>query len=197
MTSWFAKIVFFHLMGWKIEGEFPFLKKFIIAVYPHTQNMDFVIGVLTRSVLNEKISYVGKQELFNPLTGWFFRALGGTPVNRNSNENKVSAIAKIFNEKDAFRMAIVPEGTRKKVDQWKTGFYYIALEAEIPILLVHFNYPHKKISFLKHKKYREKNRLFICEGKRSVLSALLKPKIIYIIYFSNSFKLKKIIVFFK
>ncbi len=149
MISWLAKIVFFHLMGWKIEGEFPFLKKFIIAVYPHTQNMDFVIGVLTRSVLNEKISYVGKQELFNPLTGWFFRALGGTPVNRNSNENKVSALAKIFNEKDAFRMAIAPEGTRKKVDQWKTGFYYIALEAEIPVLLVHFNYPHKKVSFLR------------------------------------------------
>ena len=97
MISWLAKIVFFHLMGWKIEGEFPFLKKFIIAVYPHTQNMDFVIGVLTRSVLNEKISYVGKQELFNPITGWFFRALGGTPVNRNSSENKESAIAKIFN----------------------------------------------------------------------------------------------------
>ena len=92
---------------------------------------------------------MGKQELFNPLTGWFFRALGGTPVNRNSNENKVSAIAKIFYEKDAFRMAIAPEGTRKKVDQWKTGFYYIALEAEIPVLLVHFNYPHKKVSFLK------------------------------------------------
>ena len=149
MTSWLARIVFFRLMGWKIEGEFPFLKKLIIAVYPHTRSMDFVIGLLTRSVLNEKISYVGKKELFNPLTGWFFRVLGGTPVNRNSNENKVSAIAKIFKEKDTFRMAIAPEGTRKKVDHWKTGFYYIALEAEIPILLVHFNYPYKKISFLK------------------------------------------------
>ena len=149
MTSWLAKIVFFRLMGWKIEGDFPLLKKFIIAVYPHSRNMDFVIGVLTRSVLNEKISYVGKQELFNQFTGWFFRALGGTPVNRNSNENKVSAIAKFFKEKDVFRMAIAPEGTRKKVDHWKTGFYYIALEAEIPILLVHFNYPFKKISFLK------------------------------------------------
>ena len=149
MTSWLAKIVFFRLMGWKIEGDFPFLKKFIIAVYPHTRSMDLFIGVLARLVLNEKISYVGKQELFNPLTGWFFRALGGTPVNRNSNENKVSAIAKIFKEKDAFRMAITPEGTRKKVDHWKSGFYYIALEAEIPILLVHFNYPYKKISFLK------------------------------------------------
>ena len=149
MMSWLAKILFLRIMGWRIEGDFPQLKKFIVAVYPHTRNMDFIIGVLTRAVLNEKISYVGKKELFNPLTGWFFRALGGTPINRNSNENIVSAIAQIFIEQDAFRMAIAPEGTRKKVDRWKTGFYYIALEAEVPILLVHFNYPSKKVSFLK------------------------------------------------
>ena len=149
MISYLAKMVFYRLMSWRIEGDFPQLKKFILAVYPHTRNMDFIVGVLTRAVLNEKISYMGKQELFNPLTGWFFRALGGTPINRNSNENKVSAIAQIFKEKDAFRMAIAPEGTRKKVDRWKTGFYYIALEAEVPILLVHFNYTSKKVSFLK------------------------------------------------
>ena len=87
--------------------------------------------------------------MFNPFTGWFFRALGGAPINRGSNENKVSAIAKIFKEKKFFRMAITPEGTRKKVDHWKTGFYYIAMEAEVPILLVHFNYTLKKVSFLK------------------------------------------------
>tara|TARA_B100001059_G_scaffold187099_1_gene189203 strand:- start:19478 stop:20002 length:525 start_codon:yes stop_codon:yes gene_type:complete len=149
MISYLAKMVFFRLMGWRIEGDFPQLKKFILAVYPHTRNMDFIVGVLTRAVLNEKISYVGKQELFNPLTGWFFRALGGTPINRNSNENNVSAIAQIFKEKDVFRMAIAPEGTRKKVDRWKTGFYYIALEAEVAVLLVHFNHPSKKVSFLK------------------------------------------------
>ena len=71
------------------------------------------------------------------------------PINRGFNENKVSAIAKNFKEKKFFRMAITPEGTRKKVDHWKTGFYYIAMEAEVPILLVHFNYTSKKVSFLK------------------------------------------------
>lgn len=149
MISGLAKILFFRLMGWKFEGTFPSLNKFIVAVYPHSRNFDFIIGVLSRAVLKEKISYVGKQELFNPLTGWFFRALGGTPINRDSSENKVSAIAQIFKQKDAFRMAIAPEGTRKKVERWKTGFYYIALEADVPILLVHFNYPSKKVSFLK------------------------------------------------
>ena len=114
MISYLAKMVFFHLMGWRIEGDFPQLKKFIVAVYPHARNMDFIVGVLTRAVLNEKISYVGKQELFNPLRVGFFRALGGTPINRNSNENKVSAIAQIIKEKDAFRMAIAPGGNSKK-----------------------------------------------------------------------------------
>lgn len=149
MISWFSKIIFLRLMGWKIEGDFPSLNKFVLAVVPHTRNTDFIIGVLTRAVVDQKISYVGKKELFNPLTGWFFRALGGSPINRNSTENKVSSIAKIFKEKEVFRMAIAPEGTRKKVDKWKTGFYYIAMEAEVPILLVNFNYALKQVGFLK------------------------------------------------
>ncbi len=149
MISWLAKLVFFRIMGWSIEGDFTDLKKFILAVVPHTKNMDFIVGIMTRAVINKKINYLGKKELFNPLTGWFFRALGGTSINRSSNENKVSAIAKIFKEKDEFIMAIAPEGTRKKVERWKTGFYYIALEANVPILLVHFNHPGKKVSFLK------------------------------------------------
>ena len=149
MISWFSKIIFLRLMGWKIEGDFPSLNKFVLAIVPHTRNTDFIIGVLTRAVVDQKISYVGKKELFNPLTGWFFRALGGTPINRNSTENKVSSISKIFKEKEVFRMAIAPEGTRKKVDKWKTGFYYIAMEAEVPILLVNFNYALKQVGFLK------------------------------------------------
>ena len=149
MISWFSKIIFLRLMGWKIEGDFPSLNKFVLAVVPHTRNTDFIIGVLTRAVVDQKISYVGKKELFNPLTGWFFRALGGTPINRNSTENKVSSIAKIFKGKELFRMAIAPEKKRKKVDKWKTGFYYIAMEAEVPILLVNFNYALKQVGFLK------------------------------------------------
>tara|TARA_B100001057_G_scaffold490234_1_gene578078 strand:+ start:672 stop:1196 length:525 start_codon:yes stop_codon:yes gene_type:complete len=149
MISWFSKIIFLRIMGWKIEGDFPSLNKFVLAVVPHTRNTDFIIGLLTRAVVDQKISYVGKKELFNPLTGWFFRSLGGTPINRNSTENKVSSIAKIFKEKEVFRMAIAPEGTRKKVDRWKTGFYYIAMEAEVPILLVNFNYALKQVGFLK------------------------------------------------
>ena len=100
-------------------------------------------------MLGEQINFIGKKELFNPFTGWFFTAMGGSPINRGTNENKVTAIAEVFNKRDYFRLAIAPEGTRKKVDRWKTGFYHISIKASVPILLVNFNYREKKVSFLK------------------------------------------------
>lgn len=148
MITRLSRFIFFKLMGWKIEGTFPDLNKMIIAVAPHSKNFDFIIGLLTRAAINEKINYVGKKELFNPITGWFFRATGGTPINRGARENTVQAIAKIFKSISFFRLAIAPEGTRKKVNQWKTGFYFIAKEANVPILLVKFDYLQKKVCFL-------------------------------------------------
>ena len=148
MMSWIAKLIFLRIMGWKIVGHFPKLNKFIVAVVPHTRNLDFVVGVLVRAVLSEQINFIGKKELFNPFTGWFFTAMGGSPINRGTNENKVTAIAEVFNKRDHFRLAIAPEGTRKKVDRWKTGFYHISIKASVPILLVNFNYREKKVSFL-------------------------------------------------
>ena len=148
MITRLSRFIFFKLMGWKIEGVFPDLNKMIVAVVPHTKNFDFIVGILTRAAINEKINYVGKKELFNPITGWFFKALGGAPINRGAKENTVQAIVKIFKSRSFFRLAIAPEGTRKTVKQWKTGFYYIAREANVPILLVKFDYPQKKVSFL-------------------------------------------------
>ena len=149
MMTWLAKLIFFRFMGWKIAGDFPKLNKFIIAVVPHTRNLDFLVGVLARTVLGEEINFIAKKELFNPFTGWFFTAMGGSPVNRNKNENNVNVIAEVFNQRERFRLAIAPEGTRKKVDRWKTGFYRISIKANVPILLVNFNYKVKKVSFLK------------------------------------------------
>ena len=82
MITRLSRFIFFKLMGWKIEGVFPDLNKMIVAVVPHTKNFDFIVGILTRAAINEKINYVGKKELFNPITGWFFKALGGAPINR-------------------------------------------------------------------------------------------------------------------
>ena len=137
--------IIFSFFKWKILGKFSKVPKYIIAVAPHTSFYDFFIGILVRNIINEKINFIGKKELFGPLTGWFFRSLGGVPVERNSKKDTVSSIVEIFNKRKKFKLAIAPEGTRKKVKKWKTGFYYIALKAKIPIMPVAFDYNNKNV----------------------------------------------------
>ena len=137
--------IIFRVFKWKILGKFSKVPKYIIAVAPHTSFYDFFIGILVRNIINEKINFIGKKELFGPLTGWFFRSLGGVPVDRNSKKDTVSSIVEIFNKRKKFKLAIAPEGTRKKVKKWKTGFYYIALKAKIPIMPVAFDYNNKNV----------------------------------------------------
>ena len=134
-----AKFIFYKLLGWQIVGKFPKLDKCIVAVVPHTSWVDFFLGLLVRKVINQEINYIGKKSLFKPPFGWFFRWMGGTPIDRSKSSDTVMAIANIFNEKKVFRLALSPEGTRKKVDKWKTGFYYIAKAANVPIVLVAFD----------------------------------------------------------
>jgi len=118
--QWLAKFIYFKVLGWKVVGNKDFskgdIKKAVIIAAPHTSWHDFYIGVLLRSVLDVKTNFVGKKELFVFPVGWLFRALGGAPIDRHTNENKVQAIANLFKEKREFRMAMSPEGTRKKVD---------------------------------------------------------------------------------
>ena len=102
---------------------------------------------MIRTYIKEEINYVGKKELFNPLTAWFFKGLGGAPLNRKGNQNIVEGIVDVYKSKQKFRLAIAPEGTRNLVDEWKTGFYYIAKGAEVPIQLVGFDYPKKEVVF--------------------------------------------------
>jgi len=133
-------------MGWRIEGKFdPAIKKSLVIVVPHTSWHDFYIGAFARKLINVDIHYVGKKELFQPPFGWYFRWMGGTPLNRSASENKVEAIVKVFNSKEEFRLAIAPEGTRAKVEKWKTGFYFIALNAQVPIIPVAFDYSRKVV----------------------------------------------------
>jgi len=137
----------FKLIGWKIEGSFPpDLKKYIIAVAPHTSNWDFVIGVMARSILRiKRARFLGKSALFKPAYGWFFRSLGGHPVDRTKNQDMVQQVVDIFNRHDTFILALAPEGTRKKVTKLKTGFYYIAREAKVPIIPCGFDFSRKRI----------------------------------------------------
>jgi len=142
-----AKFIYFKLLGWKTVGEFPKLNKCVVAVVPHTSWMDFFLGLLIRRVINQEINFIGKKSLFKPPFGWSFRWMGGAPIDRSKRSDAVTAIANIFNEKEVFRLALSPEGTRKRVEKWKTGFYYIAKAANVPILLVAFDYRNKQIKF--------------------------------------------------
>lgn len=140
------RFIFCRLMGWRLVGAMPpELRKCIIIVVPHTSWVDFFIGVMARGSIGLEMHYVAKKELFIKPFGWWFRWMGGAPLDRQKNENKVDAMANIFKERKIFRLAIAPEGTRKKVDHWKTGFYYIALKADVPIVAVAFDYSKKQV----------------------------------------------------
>lgn len=140
------QFLFFRIFGWKITGRIDdAIKKCVIIVIPHTSWYDFYVGVLTRGILEQEMNFVAKKELFKFPFGYYFKWMGGAPLNRAKNENKVDAIAKIFESKAVFRLAIAPEGTRKKVQEWKTGFYYITKKAGVPIIPVAFDYENKEV----------------------------------------------------
>ena len=145
MANLFSRILFFKLLNWKIIGRFPSFPKYIIAVVPHTSWLDFLLGLLVRSISNEQINFLGKKELFSPLTAWFFRGLGGAPIDRSGKKGSVEAITAVFDAHDKFRIALAPEGTRKKVKKLKTGYYHIAKILKIPIVPVAFDYKNKKV----------------------------------------------------
>jgi 1-acyl-sn-glycerol-3-phosphate acyltransferase len=143
---WLAKIIFYYILGWRVIGKFnPEIKKAVVIVLPHTSWHDFYIGALVRKIIGVQINFVGKKELFDSAFGWYFKWMGGAPIDRTKSKNTVDQVVSIFESKNEFRLAIAPEGTRKKVKEWKTGFYYIAQKANVPIIPVAFNYKTKEV----------------------------------------------------
>ncbi|WP_299100546.1 1-acyl-sn-glycerol-3-phosphate acyltransferase [uncultured Winogradskyella sp.] len=145
---WLAKLIYFKVLGWKVVGNTNFskdsIKKAVIIAAPHTSWSDFYISLLLRKITQVKTNFIGKKELFIWPFGYYFRAVGGQPLDRTPGQNKVEAIAKLFEGKKEFRLALSPEGTRKKVDKWKTGFYYIAKAANVPIIMYTFDFKNKQ-----------------------------------------------------
>ncbi len=123
----------------------PEIKKSVLMILPHTSWHDFYIGLFARGIIGLEMHYVAKKELFKfPFGGWFCW-MGGAPLDRSGKCNKVDAIVEVFKKREVFRMAIAPEGTRKKVTELRTGFYYIALKARVPILPIAFDYGKKEV----------------------------------------------------
>lgn len=128
------------ITGWSVNVQTEnWPKKLVFIVAPHTSNWDFVHTFWLKLYLPIKTNYVAKKNLFKFPLGLFFKAVGGAPIERTGNQNQVSAIADIFSKKEEFRLALAPEGTRKKA-KWKTGFYHIAKEAKVPLVMVKINY---------------------------------------------------------
>ena len=142
------KWIFFRLMGWKITNNIdPHIVKCVMIVMPHTSWHDFYLGIFTRGITGLEMNWVGKKELFRFPLGRYFKYMGGAPLDRKGGLNKVEAIAAIFNNKTVFRLAIAPEGTRKAVSSLKSGFYYIAMQANVPIIAVAFDFGKKEVRF--------------------------------------------------
>lgn len=144
-----TKFIFCTLLGWKILGEIRPVNKCVIIVAPHTHWLDFFVALPVRRILNLEINFIGKKELFFFPLNYLLKYLGGSAIYRNSKSKTVDLIADKFNDKKNYRLALSPEGTRKKVDKWKTGFYYIAKKANVPIVSVSIDSKKKEVIFSK------------------------------------------------
>jgi len=138
---------FLKILGWDTNVFFPEnVTKAVIVVGPHTSSWDFIIGLAYRSIMKiEAAKFLGKKELFKPPFGWLFYWLGGTPVDRFSKKNVVEQVVDKFNSNSNFLLALSPEGTRKKVEALKTGFYFIAKQANVPIVMTGFDFKNKTL----------------------------------------------------
>ncbi|MFN3907913.1 MAG: 1-acyl-sn-glycerol-3-phosphate acyltransferase [Flavobacterium sp.] len=147
MKKIIARFIFSKCMGWKLVGTFDeSQKKCLAIVVPHTSWHDFYLGLLVRAMIGVKFNFVGKKELFIFPFGYYFKWLGGAPLDRSGGLNLVDAIVKQFDQREVFRIGIAPEGTRKKVDKLRTGYYYIAWKAKATIVPVAFDWSTKTVT---------------------------------------------------
>ena len=135
--------LYYWLSGWTMKGGMPDVAKSVIVVAPHTSNWDFFVFMMGSFVLQIRGQWLGKHTLFVGPVGWIFRKLGGIPIERSANHDFVSQAVKAVEDSTAITLVIAAEGTRKKSDHWKSGFYYVALGAKVPIILAYADYKRK------------------------------------------------------
>ncbi|WP_437636959.1 lysophospholipid acyltransferase family protein [Sorangium sp. So ce854] len=132
------------VFGWRVEGVTDLPPKAVLIAAPHTSNWDFPFTLAVSYVLDLEFSWLGKHTLFEPPFGWFFRWLGGIPVDRRDRNNLVAAVVDVLKQRDELVLVIAPEGTRSRTKRWKTGFYYVALGAGVPIILGYLDFARKR-----------------------------------------------------
>lgn len=137
--------LFFGLMGWKENVTVTRHDKCIICVAPHTSNWDFIIAELYYHAIGRRAGFLMKKEWFFWPLGCLFRRMGGIPVERSRHSSLTDQLAARAAAAKYFELAVTPEGTRSRVTTWKRGFYFIALKANLPIMLFAIDYKHKTI----------------------------------------------------
>ena len=140
-------IMLLRLRGWRIEGNFPDLPKYVLIAAPHTSNWDFPLTLGVCFALRAKLYWMGKHTLFWGPLGPVMRWLGGIPVMRSRNNSLVQQMVTVYQQSAQLVVAIPPEGTRQRVKEWKTGFYHIACGAQVPIVLAYMDYARKVCGF--------------------------------------------------
>jgi len=147
--SFISKIIL-RLFGFKLRGEFPKVDKMVVIAAPHTSAWDFIIGYLALKGFNLKPFFVIKKEYFFFPLKYILRLLGGIPIDRgNIKNNFVEKMVEEFNKRKKFCLVITPEGTRKKTNRWKKGFYLIAQNANVPIVVTKLDYGNKLLGPVK------------------------------------------------
>lgn len=140
---------FMDLAGWKIVGQIPDIPKAVILAAPHTSNFDGVYAIPTLLALDTDIKLMGKKQLFQiPILKHILKWAGVIAVDREKKGSTLQASIDRFNQESKLFLGIAPEGTRKYTEQWKTGFYYMAVGANVPILPVAMDYARKEVRFL-------------------------------------------------
>jgi 1-acyl-sn-glycerol-3-phosphate acyltransferase len=138
-------IFFLKLFGWNYELSSELPDKSVICVAPHTSNWDYVIGMLFYKTIGGKPHVLMKKEMFFFPLGSIFKALGALPNKKKKRTSISDQMVEQFNSRSRFHLAISPEGTRKRNAEWKTGFYYIALKARVPITIAFIDYSKKEV----------------------------------------------------
>ena len=144
--SWwqkFSRWIIKYIVRWDLVEEMPPSKKHVLVGAHHTSNWDWVIGIFMMMALGLRPHWVGKDSLFRGVMGPIMRWTGGISVVRGARKNFVGQIVDFYNESDELFIALAPEGTRKYVDHWKTGFYYIAKGANVPVTMAFLDYKNK------------------------------------------------------
>jgi 1-acyl-sn-glycerol-3-phosphate acyltransferase len=142
LCAWLLRVA-----GWRLAGELPDRPKLVLIAAPHSSWWDGVWGLLVRSALGADVSFMAKRELFMGPLGWALRRVGGIPIERDSANGVVRQMTARFAASERLWLGIAPEGTRKRVQKWKNGFWHIARAARVPILPVYFDYPTRTIGF--------------------------------------------------